>query len=110
MSTPHNKREGSSHWLLGMLLNFAHMLLLGFLGVGLLFVIPSRAQSTGPQNVMETGSILGTAVDDNNNSIPNATVVLHKPVGDPLTAVTKDDGSFAFHDVEAGIEYQIAVA
>jgi hypothetical protein len=32
---------------------------------------------------------------------------LQKPVGDPLTVVTKDDGSFAFHDVTPGIAYQI---
>lgn len=32
---------------------------------------------------------------------------MQKPVGDPLTVVTKDDGSFAFHDVTPGIAYQI---
>jgi hypothetical protein len=35
---------------------------------------------------------------------------LQEPVGDPLTVVTKDDGSFAFHDVTPGIAYQITVA
>ena len=35
---------------------------------------------------------------------------MQKPVGDPLTVVTKDDGSFAFHDVTPGIAYQITVA
>ena len=49
-------------------------------------------------------------VDTNADTIPNATVVLQKPVGDPLTVVTKDDGSFAFHDVTPGIAYQITVA
>ena len=58
----------------------------------------------------KTGSILGTVVDSNDDTIPNATVVLQKPIGDPLTVVTKDDGSFAFHDVTPGIAYQITVA
>src|SRR5258708_37991531 len=53
---------------------------------------------------------MGTVVDNNSDSIPNATVALQKPVGDPLTVVTKDDGSFAFHDVTPGIAYQITVA
>jgi Carboxypeptidase regulatory-like domain len=66
------------------------------------------AQSTEAQDT-KTGSILGTVVDSNNDTIPNATVVLQKPVGEPLTVVTKDDGSFAFHDVTPGIAYQIRV-
>ena len=42
--------------------------------------------------------------------IPGATVVLQGSAGDHLTAVTKDDGSFALHDVTPGVTYQIAVA
>ncbi|HXW91248.1 MAG TPA: carboxypeptidase-like regulatory domain-containing protein [Terriglobales bacterium] len=53
---------------------------------------------------------MGTVVDSNNDTIPNATVVLQNPVGDPLTVVTKDDGAFAFHDVTPGIAYPITVA
>jgi hypothetical protein len=49
-------------------------------------------------------------VDSNNDTIPSATVVLQNPVGDPLTVVTKDDGSFAFHDVAPGIAYPITIA
>jgi hypothetical protein len=48
-------------------------------------------------------------IDGNNDTIPNAAVVLQQPVGDPLTVVTKDDGSFAFHAVTPGIAYQITV-
>jgi len=109
MSTTHNNRHASSHWLLGTLLNLTHMLLLIALAGGLILVVPASAQSTEAPNT-KTGSILGTVVDSNNDTIPNATVVLQKPVGDPLTVVTKDDGSFAFHDVTPGIAYQITVA
>src|SRR5712692_4941324 len=109
MSTTHNNRHASSQWLLGTLLNLTHMLLLIALAGGLILVVPASAQSTEVPNT-KTGSILGTVVDSNNDTIPNATVVLQKPVGDPLTVVTKDDGSFAFHDVTPGIAYQITVA
>ncbi len=109
MSTTHNHRHASSQWLLGALLNLTHMLLLIALASGLILVVPASAQSTEAPNTT-TGSVLGTVVDSNNDTIPNATVVLQKPVGDPLTVVTKDDGSFAFHGVTPGIAYQITVA
>jgi Carboxypeptidase regulatory-like domain len=109
MSTTHNNRHASSHCLLGTLLNLPPMLLLIALAGGLILVVPASAQSTEAPNT-RTGSILGTAVDSNNDTIPNASVVLQKPVGDPLTIVTKDDGSFAFHDVTPEIAYQITVA
>ena len=90
MSRTDNNSQASSHWLLGTRLNLTPMLLLIALAGGLILVVPASAQSTEALNI-RTGSILGTAVDSNNDTIPNATVVLQKPVGDPLTAVTKDD-------------------
>src|SRR5438132_16012 len=109
MSTTHNNRYASSHWLLGTLLNLTQMLLLIALAGGLILVVPASAQSTEAPNTT-TGSVLGTVVDSNNDTIPNATVVLQKPVGDPLTVVTEDNGSFAFHGVTPGIAYQITIA
>lgn len=107
MSTTHNNRYASRDRLLRELLNLIHMLLTALAG-GLVFVVPASAQSMEASNI-KTGSILGTVVDGNNDTIPNATVVLQKPVGDPLTVVTKEDGSFAFRDVTPEIAYQITV-
>lgn len=109
MSTRHTNRHAFSHWLLGTLLNLTQMLLLIAQAGGVIFVVPASAQST-EVSTTKTGSILGTVVDSNNDTIPNATIVLQKPFGDPFTVVTKDDGSFAFHDVTPGIAYQITVA
>jgi hypothetical protein len=109
MSTTHNYIHGSSRRLRGTLPNFTHLFLLIALAGGLILVVPASAQSSEAP-IIKTGSILGTVVDSKNDTIPNATVVLHKPVGDPLTVVTMDDGSFAFHDVTPGIAYQITVA
>lgn len=104
----HDNRHASSCWLLGALFNLSQILLI-VVASGLILVALASAQSTEAPNI-KTGSILGTVVDTNNDTIPNATVVLQKPVGDPLTVVTTDDGSFAFHDVAPGITYQITVA
>jgi hypothetical protein len=109
MSTAHNYTHAASHWFLGTLLNLTYLFPLIALAGGLILVAPATAQSNEAPNT-KTGSIVGTVVDSNNDTIPNATVVLQNPVGDPLTVVTKDDGSFAFHDVTPGIAYPITVA
>jgi hypothetical protein len=109
MSMTNNNRHGSPPWLLGPLLNLTQVLLLIALAGGLILVVPASAQSTQAL-AARTGSIFGTVVDSNNDAIPNSTVVLQQPVGDPLTVVTKDDGSFAFHDIVPGIAHQITVA
>src|SRR5215467_78931 len=109
MSITHNYRPASSYWVLGTLLNSTRPFLFIALAVGLILVAPATAQSIEALNT-KTGSILGTVVDSNNDTIPNATVVLQEPVGDFLTVVTKDDGSFAFHDVRPGIAYPITIA
>lgn len=109
MSTIHNYTRALSHWLLGTLLNSIHPFLFIALASGFILVSPASAQSNDPPDT-KTGSILGTVVDSNNDTIPSATVVLQNPVGDPLTVVTKDDGSFAFHDVAPGIAYPITIA
>ena len=41
--------------------------------------------------------------------IPAAHVILQGPAGDRLTAITKDDGGFAFDQAPAGVAYQITV-
>ena len=108
MPTSHNNRNVSSHWFLGTLRNLTHMLLFITLAGGLILGAPASAQSTATPNP-KTGSILGTVVDSDHDGIPNATVVLREPLDDPLTVVTKDDGSFVFQDVTPGIPYQITV-
>lgn len=74
---------------------------------GVISVTPLSAQSE-PANT-QTGSILGTVLDTSGDPIPGAGVVLQAPAGDHLTLTTKEDGSFAFHDVAAGISYQVTI-
>lgn len=109
MSTIHNYTRASSHWLLGTFLNSIHLFLFIALASGFILVSPASAQSNEAPDT-KTGSILGAVVDSNNETIPSATVVLQNPVSDPLTVVTKDDGSFAFHDVAPGSAYPITIA
>lgn len=88
-------------------LKFAYTLLIIAVG-GMTFRAPMFAQSFEAAN-MSAGSILGTVVDTNDDPIPNATVVLKAPAGDPLTVLTKDDGAFAFHEATSGIAYEVIV-
>jgi len=54
---------------------------------------------------------MGTVTDVNGAVIPNATVVLKEVEGsDPLTMVTTENGMFEFHDVTAGITYQLSIS
>ena len=108
MSTMHNNTPATPDRRLGAFLKVTHVLLLIFLAGGLLLVVPASAQSTEAANT-KTGSILGTVVDTSDDPVPDATVVLQGPAGDRLTVVTKDNGSFAFHHVTAGIAYQVTV-
>ncbi len=71
-------------------------------------VVPMSAQSFETANTI-TGSILGTVVNTTDDPIPGANVILQGPAGDRLTAVTKDDGGFAFDQAPAGLAYQITV-
>ena len=102
-----NNTHSSPNRLLEVLLKRAHMWVLIILG-GVILVVPMSAQSFEAAKT-ETGSILGTVVDSTDDPIPDATVVLQGPAGDRLTAVTKDDGTFAFDEAPAGIAYQVTV-
>src|SRR5208337_4857683 len=57
----------------------------------------------------ETGCIRGTVVDSTDDPIAGAKIVLQGPVGDRLTGVTKDDGTFAFDQARAEVAYQVTV-
>jgi len=84
------------------------MLLLIVLAGGWVLVVSASGQSTEDAS-SKTGSIVGTVVDTGDDPIPNATVALQGLAVDRVTAVTKDDGSFAFRDVKPGIAYEITV-
>ena len=92
---------------LASLLKRAHLLLLIVIGA-LAVAVPMSAQSFTAAGT-KTGTILGTVVDTTDDPIPAANVILQGPAVDRLTAVTKDDGGFAFNQAPAGVAYQITV-
>jgi hypothetical protein len=108
MSMMHNTTYASADRLLRAFLNVIHRLLLTGLVCELVLVASASAQSTEAANA-KTGSIRGTVTDAGDDPVSAAAVVLHGPAGEPLAAVTKDDGSFAFPNVTPGIAYQISV-
>jgi Carboxypeptidase regulatory-like domain len=85
----------------------AHLLLLIVIGA-VAVAIPMSAQSFTAVDT-KTGTLRGTVVDTTDDPIPAANVILQGPAGDRLTAVTKDDGGFAFDQAPAGVTYQITV-
>jgi hypothetical protein len=85
----------------------AHLLLLIVIGA-VAVAGPMWAQSFRAAGT-KTGTILGTVVDTTDDPIPAANVILQGPAGDRLTAMTKDDGGFAFDQATAGVAYQITV-
>jgi hypothetical protein len=107
MSTMHNKTHTMLDRYLRAFLNVTHVLLIVLAG-GLVLVASASAQSTETANAKK-GSVLGTVVDISDDPVPDATVVLQGPGSDRLTVVTKDDGSFAFHNVTPGIAYQVTI-
>jgi len=92
---------------LASLLKRAHLLFLIFIAA-LAIAAPMSAQSFEAANTI-TGNILGTVVDTSGDPIPGANVILQGPAGDRVTAITKDDGGFAFDQAPAGVAYQITV-
>jgi len=91
----------------GPFVKVTHLLPLIVLAGGWLLVASASAQST--EAAVTKVGMLGTVVDIGEDPIPNATVVLLAPGVDRLTMATKDDGSFAFHNVTPGTTYQITV-
>jgi hypothetical protein len=59
----------------------------------------------------QTGIIVGTVTDINDDSVAGATVVLIGPVQtDPRTVVTNGNGFFEFKDVEPGTTYHVTAS
>src|SRR5271165_2607190 len=102
-----NNTHALSNRFWDQFLKLTQMLILIALG-GVIVAVPVSAQSAEAPNT-RTGRILGTVVDTSDDPIPGATVFLQGPAGDRLTAVTKDDGGFAFDQAPAGVAYQITV-
>jgi hypothetical protein len=94
---------------LGWFMRTVNMLLLIALTGGLLFAVPVSAQSTEQVLKPKTGSILGTVVDINNDPVPGSTIVLQPQSGNNETVISKEDGSFAFHDIVPGTSHRITI-
>ena len=92
---------------LASLLKRAHLLLLIVIG-GLVVAVPMSAQSFKRQARKQEPSSVRSSIPAD-DPIPAAHVILQGPAGDRLTAVTKDDGGFAFDQAPAGVAYQITV-
>ena len=103
----YNKTLATPHSHIRVLSNILRMLLLTVLA-GLVLVVSASAQSSEAADI-KTGNIVGKVVDTSDDPISAAHIVLQSPAGDRLTDTTKDDGSFKFLRIKAGLAYQITV-
>jgi len=59
---------------------------------------------------MQPGRIVGTVTDVNNDTVPDATVVLDgSGMNDQRRVTTNENGYFEFEDVKAGMPYQVSI-
>src|SRR4030081_2216639 len=58
----------------------------------------------------QSGIIVGTVTDVNNDTVPGAAVALEGPVKDRRTVVTGDNGFFQFNDIEPGTAYRVTIS
>ena len=103
----HNNTHANFKELIKVLSNTRHILVLIALS-GVVFVGSVSAKSIVAGNA-NSGTILGQVLDSSEDPVANATVVLQRPDGDHASAVTMDDGSFAFHALTPGVAYQVTV-
>jgi hypothetical protein len=55
-------------------------------------------------------TIVGTVMDVNHDTVPDASVVLEGPTtGDCQNVISNDDGYFEFHDLKPGVPYQVNI-
>lgn len=102
-----NNTNASRNRILESLMKLTGMLVVLAIA-GVISAAPLSAQSAQSANT-KIGSILGTVLDTSGDPIPGASVLLQMPASGHITVTTKEDGSFAFQDVAAGISYQVTV-
>ena len=75
--------------------------------------LTSKAQQANPLPdgpKPQTGTIVGTVIDVNDDPVPDATIVLEGPVpGDPRQAMSNDNGFFEFKALGPGT-YHVTVS
>lgn len=59
---------------------------------------------------LQPGRIVGTVTDTNNDTVPDATVVLDgSSMNDQRRVATNEDGYFEFEDLKPGVPYQVSI-
>ena len=79
--------------------------------VAITLLIPMFMFGQNVKPELKFGTIIGTAIDLNDNPVPSATVELKSLVNaDRRTVTTAGNGSFEFRDLQPGAPYELTVA
>jgi Carboxypeptidase regulatory-like domain len=64
-----------------------------------------------PTTGVRPGTIVGTVTDVNQDTIPDATVILQGPGNsDRRSVAANDNGYFEFHDLKPGLSYEVSIS
>ena len=87
-----------------------HMCMLASIALAWALAMPLLADDTDARKE-QPGSVVGTALDVNNDALSGVTVVLQGPVpNERRTLVTDDNGFYEFHDVKPGTSYRVVMS
>jgi hypothetical protein len=65
----------------------------------------------GQLSTPHPATIVGTVMDVNHDTVPDASAVLEGPTtGDRQSVVSNDDGYFEFHDLKPGVPYRVNIS
>jgi hypothetical protein len=81
---------------------------IAIIAIALAFTLPLAAQSIDSSDA-KPATVVGTVTDINGDPVPDSTVVLSAGDNDRRTVVTPTSGFFEFHDLKAGISYDLSI-
>src|SRR5215470_9264781 len=81
------------------------------IAIAMTLLIPACLFGQNVKPALQSGIIIGTAIDTNGDPVPNATVELRNSDSDDRrTVTTAETGSFEFRGVQSGVPYEISIA
>ena len=91
-----------------LLWNLLHVIFLSFV-ITCILLCSAPAQNVAPTED-NPGSIAGTVVDPNGNTVPGATVVLQGPTShESYTDIANDSGFFQLRNIKSGVPFQLTI-
>jgi hypothetical protein len=80
------------------------------ISIAITFIVPACLLGQNAKPGLNSGTIVGTAVDANGDAVPSARVQLKNADSSaPRVVTTAESGAFEFHDVPPGVPHEITI-